>query len=285
MARKLPSSTQRLYAPSALLKGTPACKEPGAWSPLRVVKPDPATKPPIALRAVGAPLLRPAPTKQDAAQEDWDFFLSHRQLDTGRAVALLEGDLRERRYRCWLDVKVRDCSFAGMMHGIACSRVFVLVVSDGYFASEFCLKELLHALELNKKVVLVHQEGLRVGDALAALKGALRGRSDAIERALDEVLNQTSIQLIVSDAEFAKTTVAKILQASSLAPRPSAHEAGIRDRVQAVVSSLQLETQGAHMAEILDKAMDTLCMRATERAAMPIVERLAAVEAHLGLAT
>lgn len=147
----------------------------------------------------------------------WDFFLSHKQSDTNNAVALIEGDLRERSYKCWLDVKVKDCSPPAMMEGVECSRVFVLVLSKHYFESEFCIKEVLKAIELRKKIVLCHQEGLHVGDALKMMDKALKGKAPS-KKAVEDIKNCTSIQLVMSDATFAKVTVEKMLDAAGFQP-------------------------------------------------------------------
>lgn len=217
----------------------------------------------------------------------WDLFLSHKQSETGRAVALLEGDLRERRYRAWLDVKMRDCSLPAMMHGVDHSRVFVLVLSESYFESDYCRRELMRAVDLNKKIVLAHREGLNVGMALGMMDSALKGRSARLDTALEEIKGCTSIQLIVSDSVFAKTTVTKILVAAGI-ETPNALDGGVQDnlrrRVKAIASSLQLECEDRHMAGLLDRAMDTLCIRTEVMDKRPpFHERVELVEKHLGI--
>ena len=217
--------------------------------------------------------------------EQWDFFLSHKQADMGRAVALLEGDLRERKYKSWLDVKMKDCSVPAMMHGVEHSRFFVLVLSEHYFESDYCKMELFKAIELGKPVVLTHREGLDVGTALRLMKEALLGTSEEMDRAVAGIVRCTSIQLVVSDADFARMTVSKILEAAGLERASSAvAQANLRHRVRAIASSLQIDVEHRHMAGVLERAMETLCIRPTA-ASKPLAfhERVHMIEQHLGL--
>ena len=265
-------------------------------------KPDPATQADHGVKPRLTSFVLPPPPWEDAkkpivpvaeaarpvpnAGGPWDLFLSHKQSETGRAVALLEGDLRERKYRAWLDVKMRDCSLPAMMHGVEHSRVFVLVLSESYFESDYCRRELLRALELNKKIVLAHREGLDVGKALGTMDAALKGRSARLDAALDEIKSCTSIQLIVSDSVFAKTTVTKILVAAGIETTHALDIAqdNLRRRVKAIASSLQLDCEDFHMAGLLDRAMETLCIRTEVMDNKPpFHERVDMVEKHLGI--
>jgi hypothetical protein len=86
----------------------------------------------------------------------WEFFMSHKQGESGRDVALITRDLEQAGKRVWLDVNMGDCSTAAMMEGVEHSETFVLVLSDGYFDSEFCKMELGRAISLRKNIVLCH---------------------------------------------------------------------------------------------------------------------------------
>lgn len=285
---KWPDAVRRAGVPNArryfYRKTDPSSAHP---SPQRVG----ADGRPTAIPPPRAPIVAPPAKKRMGGP--WDLFISHRQADTGRTAALLEGDLRERRYKVWLDVKMRDCSLPAMMHGVEHSRVFLLVLSDGYFSSDYCRREVLRAIDLQKPIVLAHREGIDVGCALRYMDTALKGQSAQLDAAVDDIKSCTSIQLVVSDSVFAKTTVDKIIAAAGLQPTrtlnavdsaPSS-QANLRRRIKAIASSLQLDEQEhRHMADVLDRAMETLCIR-TEvmEKSPPFHERVQVVEQHLGL--
>jgi hypothetical protein len=87
-------------------------------------------------------------------KSSWDFFMSHKQTESGRDVALITRDLEKAGKRVWLDVNMGDCSTAAMMEGVEHSETFVLVLSDGYFDSTYCVMELRRAISLQKNVVV-----------------------------------------------------------------------------------------------------------------------------------
>ena len=93
----------------------------------------------------------------------WDYFFSHKQTETGRAVALICSDLTDCGKKVWLDVNMDDCGVPAMMEGVAQSKNFVIVLSDGYFESTYCCDEAREAMSLGKNVILCHAEGLNVG--------------------------------------------------------------------------------------------------------------------------
>ena len=113
-----------------------------------------------------------APAKMLNSSGPWDFFISHKQSEAGRTVALITRDLEQRGKKVWLDVNMEDCSTTAMMEGVDQSRFFVCVLSDGYFASEFCLKEVRRAQAASKQIILCHTEGVNVGPALQVRTGA-----------------------------------------------------------------------------------------------------------------
>jgi hypothetical protein len=87
----------------------------------------------------------------------WDFFMSHVQRESGRAVALITMDLTMAGKKVWLDVNMNDCGTPAMMEWVEHSNTFMLVLSDGYFDSQFCVMELRRAISLWKKIVLCHK--------------------------------------------------------------------------------------------------------------------------------
>ena len=134
------------------------------------------------------------------ASGPWDFFISHVQRESGRAVALISRDLEIAGKRVWLDVNMDNCSEAAMMEGVDNSSNFVLVLSPGYCESSYCVAEVNRALQSGKNIILCHDEGVNVGAALKAKPPEF-----------ESIGSETSIQLVVSDPAFRKVAVDKIL--------------------------------------------------------------------------
>jgi hypothetical protein len=57
----------------------------------------------------------------------WDFFMSHKQSESGHPVALITMDLTMAGKKVWLDVNMNDCGTPAMMEGVEHSKTFVLV--------------------------------------------------------------------------------------------------------------------------------------------------------------
>ena len=139
----------------------------------------------------------------------WDFFMSHKQNESGRDVALITRDLEQAGKRVWLDVNMGDCSTAAMMEGVEHSETFVLVLSDGYFDSEFCKMELRRAFSLPKNIVLCHKQGVNVG-------AILQRRPSDPEFA--NIGAKQSLELIINDAKLRKFQVDRLIE-SAEAPK------------------------------------------------------------------
>jgi len=80
------------------------------------------------------PLAPPSmPSQQKAAASTinegapWDFFMSHKQSESGHPVALITMDLTMAGKKVWLDVNMNDCGTPAMMEGVEHSKTFVLV--------------------------------------------------------------------------------------------------------------------------------------------------------------
>ena len=97
----------------------------------------------------------------------WDFFISHRQAEAGQHALQLVLEFGKRR--CWLDKYAADRSVRGMRAGVEGSAHFVALLSETYFDSEYCVKEMRWAVELGKPIVLCCTHGCNVG---AVLRGA-----------------------------------------------------------------------------------------------------------------
>jgi hypothetical protein len=85
-----------------------------------------------------------------------DIFLSHRQA-TGRRIAMpLRSDLLrlDPKLQIFLDVKA-EFELHNLPVIVEKSKLFVFILTEGIFASEYCLKELETAVKLRKKIFVV----------------------------------------------------------------------------------------------------------------------------------
>ncbi|XRB16498.1 protein kinase domain-containing protein [Pseudoscourfieldia marina] len=136
----------------------------------------------------------------------WSFFISHRQKETALYAEKLCSSLGGHS-NVWLDVNMPDKSLKGMEEGVKLSQSFVAIISDTYFESEYCCKEMTWALKYNKPITLCHPLDINVG---AALKHANCPKE---VRAID------SIPLYRGDADMWESKVKRI-QEVALRPTP-----------------------------------------------------------------
>ena len=69
----------------------------------------------------------------------WHYFLSHTQRD-GQAVTVADEiffGMKEKRRRCWLDVKMVKCDVAAMEEGVRNSDCLIAIVTDNGTDSYF----------------------------------------------------------------------------------------------------------------------------------------------------
>ena len=158
----------------------------------------------------------------------WDYFMSHKQNEAGRAVALITRDLEQRGKKVWLDVNMQDCSVAAMKEGVHNSHCFVCVLSDGYFESDFCRSEAQWAQAAGKQIILCHIEGINVGAALQSKPGGF-----------DQIGHRASIQLVVSDPDFRQVSVQKLLEEAGEVSTKAAEERARRGREAETAAELE----------------------------------------------
>jgi hypothetical protein len=85
-----------------------------------------------------------------------DIFLSHRQV-TGRRIAMplrLELLRLDTKLQIFLDVKA-EFELHNLPVIVEKSKLFVFILTEGIFASEYCFKELETAVQLKKKIFVV----------------------------------------------------------------------------------------------------------------------------------
>lgn len=92
------------------------------------------------------------------AGESNHVFLSHVQSTGGDLAGNLKLKLENRGLRVWFDQALQGkLNEKAMKQGISKSRAYVLVLTKGVFSSKAVLMEFKHALDLKKRVVLVHE--------------------------------------------------------------------------------------------------------------------------------
>ena len=136
----------------------------------------------------------------------WDFFMSHVQRESGHDLALITRDLEKAGKEVWLDKYMKDCSTAAMMEGVQHSKTFVLVLSDGYFDSQYCVMELRRAISLDKKIVLCHKQGVNVGAIL---------QRKPPDPEFANIGDTQSLELVTSDAIFREFTAKRLIDSAS----------------------------------------------------------------------
>lgn len=137
----------------------------------------------------------------------WEFFVSHVQRESGGCATAMVAELERMNKTSWLDVNMNDQSEGAMIEGVMFSDAFILILTDGYFQSEYCKKELTAAMDNGKKVILCHPEGTNVG---AAIRKApmLNGRR--------VVGNEQSVQLVTSNPHHRRTSAQMLVQAGGV---------------------------------------------------------------------
>jgi hypothetical protein len=158
------------------------------------------------LASPSSPSLQQAAASMINQGAPWDFFMSHKQGESGPDMALITMDLLKAGKRVWLDKNMKDCSTAAMMEGVEHSKTFVLVLSNGYFDSTFCVMELRRAIELRKKIVLCHKQGVNVG---AILQRKPAGPEFA------SIGDKQSLELVTSDAVYREFAVKRLMDSAS----------------------------------------------------------------------
>jgi hypothetical protein len=158
------------------------------------------------LASPSSPSLQQAAVSMINQGAPWDFFMSHVQRESGPDLALITRDLEKAGKEVWLDKNMKDCSTAAMMEGVEHSKTFVLVLSDGYFDSQFCVMELRRAISLEKKIVLCHKQGVNVG---AILQRKPPGPEFA------SIGDKQSLELVTSDAVYREFAVKRLIESAA----------------------------------------------------------------------
>lgn len=164
----------------------------------------------------------------------WDVFLSHSQRDD-RAVVLAEAlfaSLKEKGVSAWLDVKMQRRDIQAMEEGCRNCDMFVAIVTDGsavkdngYFAREFCRKELAWAMEAGVAVqpVLHVDDKKRISEFLGIARQYLDetdtshlGKVDWVHLDRSAIDNwDAGIKVLLERLDVAKSTTKRPLRTSS----------------------------------------------------------------------
>lgn len=93
----------------------------------------------------------------------WDVFLSHKRSDSKDFCRALHTLLVTRGMTVFLDFEWRE-ELTQLQSAVAGSRVFIFVLSDNVLQSEWCIKELLAAVQSGSVIVLLTKDGARWSD-------------------------------------------------------------------------------------------------------------------------
>ena len=160
----------------------------------------------------------------------WKYFLSHVQRECKLEALMLANEWGKEH--CWLDRYMEDKSVAAMEEGVKGSETFVVILSEGYFNSEYCCNEMRWALETEKPIISTYKSGANVGAILNTAPDDFRERIKAID----------SIKLDADDPDFFAVCMSKITKRLSKlsagaptagpapAPAPAAAAANMKAR-------------------------------------------------------
>jgi len=97
-----------------------------------------------------------------------DAFISHVQNETADYAVDAYHSFHGKGKRAWLDVKMDHCDEKAMEEGVKHAKVVLVIASEGYFKSGFCMKELGWAVQYNKPIVVAIPVELktRIGELL-----------------------------------------------------------------------------------------------------------------------
>lgn len=188
-----------------------ADKKAALPTPVPGVPTQPATR-----YGAGAQSSTPAPEMSHAGAPlndpgRWKYFVSHVQRECAVEAVMLSSEFGKEQ--CWVDRFMQDKSVAAMKEGVVGSETFVCILSDGYFASEYCCNEMRWAFKNKKPIVSTYKNGVNVGALLNKAPDDFRDRIKAID----------SIALNASDPDYFQVGIAKIakrLPSASLGDSP-----------------------------------------------------------------
>lgn len=217
-------------------------------------------------------------------QKRWTFFLSHVQRETATEAVQLAHALGTEI--CWLDRMVDDRSVDGMRRGVHRSSVFLCILSEGYFDSQYCMSELAWALAERKPIVTVFPCGTDVGALLrkAPESHPLDGEALEVRKRLQSV---DAIKIDAKDDAYFKLGVLKIQQRTGQfrAPVDSVASAAaaartLRSRAVMAAEAVGHKHEGKHLRKIVDELAASLIGSQIDMGA-PVAHKLDRVEREL----
>ncbi len=85
----------------------------------------------------------------------WDYFISYVQRDRPGLSRDIFQSLKDRGKTCWLDRKMKQPDTDAMKEGVKNSNIVLIILSDNYLGSDFCIMELEWAVEFEKPITVV----------------------------------------------------------------------------------------------------------------------------------
>ena len=183
----------------------------------------------------------PSPAAAAATAFEWDFFLSHYQLNGGPQMAQLRAELAlHHGKRAWFD-KSETPSVKEMLRGVANSDVFLLFLTRDVLTRPYCLMEIREALRLRKPIILLRETEPRL---TYVQDGVARPTTASVEelkaQAPEDLLPLFDHLVIVShrqeeyervsmrDKLCARATAVVVPLADTLPPKKTGEPAGTR---------------------------------------------------------
>lgn len=223
------------------------------------------------------------------SDQKWEFFLSHVQREAGGEAVQLAQALGGPS-RCWLDRLMPDKSVQGMREGVLGARVFLCVLTPGYFASTYCLRELAWAIQAKKTVVPLFPSGVSVGPILAAAPESVEtddGDVLALRRRLQSI---EAIMIDCKDVDYFRTGVTKIHQragtfrSTDAAPAPAGPAAAqtLRSRALKAAAAVGHDCEGKHLRQVVD-ALALSVVGSRRQGEATLAQKLLEVERQLAI--
>ena len=124
------------------------------------------------------------------------------QREAGTEAVQLSAEFGKKE--CWLDRNMKDKSEEAMKEGVCGSEYFLCLLSDGYFKSAYCIKEMQWAFATRKKIISTYKAGANVGAILREAPETFRAAISGID----------SIKLDGSDPDYFEVGIRKIATAA-----------------------------------------------------------------------
>lgn len=170
---------------------------------------------------------KPTPTSQDGASDtpppDYEFsaFFSYKQEPKSKVIReFLKANLfpwvEETFQRpVWLDIDRDNIALGDMQRGVEHCKFFIMVMSEAYFQSGFCLSEVQWAVGAGKELIILCDESDRTS------LGKMFGIANAASKGLGDILGRVKvIDVYTHEVTLRRATVERIQRQIRAEPEP-----------------------------------------------------------------